>query len=338
MNYRHRISVPGVLPTFIKHMCGAPCLTYLQGQGKPRFASSYPAADGVYDLNRARRRAAAANGCTGICAHIQARFSATTIDADEARSGHNQAPQSASPQLKAYPGSPLIARRCCDRRMGWTAARFRAEGARKLLIDSAAHRHQSRVVRPRRLGRRCRLLSRRRNGADGADHPTLRAKGTNWNACGMLRGSFAKWPTGQLSASVSGQKPARHGQILARHSRQSVADGTPPGKLTASGISVATQWPARLNSAALIVNPPWTGRATSRRSSRTRKKSRSVRAAPDGDGSGSRTPPNLSQAVTVRRREKYDRQRPGKYYLKALAIGFTSLPQMERRRPGPQIF
>src|SRR6266853_2963312 len=107
MNYRHAFHA-GNFADVVKHVVLVRILTYLQDKPASfRFIDSHAGA-GLYDLtsDEARR---GGEWLTGIARVMQARFSETTLPLvkpylDIVRAFNPKA------ELKAYPGSPLIAR------------------------------------------------------------------------------------------------------------------------------------------------------------------------------------------------------------------------------------
>ena len=160
--------------------------------------------------------------------------------------------------LKAYPGSPLIARALLRPQDRLTACEVEPK-ARKLLIDALRRDTQARVVD---LDGWTALPAfvppKERRGLVLID-PPYEQKDEFERLAGGFAEAFAKWPTGSYLLWYP-VKSRRATDDLARHVAQSVADGTPPGKCLRLEFSVAPQMAgAGLTSAGLlIVNPPWT--------------------------------------------------------------------------------
>jgi 23S rRNA (adenine2030-N6)-methyltransferase len=255
MNYRHAFHAGGFADV-IKHIVLVRMLSYLQDKQAAFRVIDTHAGAGLYDLT-GEEASRGGEWLTGIARIMQARFSETAIPLmkpylDIVRAFNPQAP------LKAYPGSPLIARALLRPQDRLTACEV-APKARKLLIDALRRDTQARVVD---LDGWTALPAfvppKERRGLVLID-PPYEQKDEFERLAGGFAEAFAKWPTGSYLLWYP-VKSRRATDDLARHVAQSVADGTPPGKCLRLEFSVAPQMAgAGLTSAGLlIVNPPWT--------------------------------------------------------------------------------
>jgi 23S rRNA (adenine2030-N6)-methyltransferase len=255
MNYRHAFHAGGFADV-IKHIVLVRMLTYLQDKQAAFRVIDTHAGAGLYDL-AGEEASRGGEWLTGIARIMQARFSETTMPLmkpylDIVRAFNPQAP------LKAYPGSPLIARALLRPQDRLTACEV-APKARKLLIDALRRDTQARVVD---LDGWTALPAfvppKERRGLVLID-PPYEQKDEFERLAGGFAEAFAKWPTGSYLLWYP-VKSRRATDDLARHVAQSVADGTPPGKCLRLEFSVAPQMAgAGLTSAGLLmVNPPWT--------------------------------------------------------------------------------
>jgi 23S rRNA (adenine2030-N6)-methyltransferase len=255
MNYRHAFHAGGFADV-IKHIVLVRMLTYLQDKQAAFRVIDTHAGAGLYDLT-GEEASRGGEWLTGIARIMQARFSETAIPLmkpylDIVRAFNPQAP------LKAYPGSPLIARALLRPQDRLTACEV-APKARKLLIDALRRDTQARVVD---LDGWTALPAfvppKERRGLVLID-PPYEQKDEFEHLAGGFAEAFAKWPTGSYVLWYP-VKSRRATDDLARHVARSVADGTPPGKCLRLEFSVAPQMAgAGLTSAGLlIVNPPWT--------------------------------------------------------------------------------
>src|SRR5262249_25020186 len=132
MNYRHAFHA-GNFADVIKHIVLVSILLYLQEKNAPFRVIDTHAGAGLYDLagEEAQR---SGEWLTGIARILQARFSERAaalvkpyLDIVRSFNPHGA-------QIKAYPGSPLIARSLLRPQDRLTACEVEA-GARKALID-----------------------------------------------------------------------------------------------------------------------------------------------------------------------------------------------------------
>src|SRR5882762_1557368 len=168
MNYRHAFHAGGFADV-IKHIVLVRILTYLQDKQAPFRVIDTHAGAGVYDLT-SDEALRGGEWLTGVARVMQARFSETTLPLvapylDIVRAFNPQR------ELKAYPGSPLIA--------GAAAAagsphrlRSRAESA-QAPDRRAAARHPGARRRPRWLGGLAGLRAAERAARPGADRSAL---------------------------------------------------------------------------------------------------------------------------------------------------------------------
>jgi 23S rRNA (adenine2030-N6)-methyltransferase len=255
MNYHHAFHAGGFADV-VKHIVLVRMLTYLQDKQAAFRVIDTHAGAGVYDLT-GEEASRGGEWLTGIARIMQARFSETAMPLmkpylDIVRAFNPQAP------LKAYPGSPLIARALLRPQDRLTACEV-APKARKQLIDALRRDPQARVVDLDGWTALPALVPpKERRGLVLID-PPYEQKDEFERLAGGFAEAFAKWPTGSYLLWYP-VKSRRATDDLARHVAQSVADGTPPGKCLRLEFSVAPQMAgAGLTSAGLlIVNPPWT--------------------------------------------------------------------------------
>src|ERR1700712_2821174 len=142
MNYRHAFHAGGFADV-IKHVVLVRILTYLQDKQAPFRVIDTHAGAGVYDLtsDEAHR---GGEWLTGIARVMQARFSESVLPLvapylDIVRAFNPQR------DLRAYPGSPLIARALLRPQDRLTACEVEPK-TRKRLIDALRRDTQARVV------------------------------------------------------------------------------------------------------------------------------------------------------------------------------------------------
>ena len=255
MNYRHAFHAGGFADV-IKHIVLVRMLTYLQDKPAAFRVIDTHAGAGVYDLtgDEARR---SGEWLTGIARIIQARFSEKTLPLvapylDIVRAFNPQA------ALKAYPGSPLIARALLRPQDRLTACEVEPK-ARKRLIDALRRDAQARVVD---LDGWTALPAfvppNERRGLVLIDPPFEQKDEFERLESGFAE-AFAKWPTGSYLLWYP-VKSRRATDDLARHVAATVAAGPSPGKCLRLEFSVAPQsaGAALASAGLLIVNPPWT--------------------------------------------------------------------------------
>jgi 23S rRNA (adenine2030-N6)-methyltransferase len=255
MNYRHAFHAGGFADV-IKHIVLVRILTYLQDKQAAFRVIDTHAGAGIYDLagDEARR---GGEWLTGIARVMQARFSETTLALvkpylDIVRAFNPPA------ELKAYPGSPLIARALLRPQDRLTACEVEPK-ARKRLIEALRRDTQARVVDlDGWMALPAFVPPNERRGLVLID-PPYEAKDEFERIAAGFAEAFAKWPTGSYLLWYP-VKSRRATDTLARHVAEVAGAGAPPGKCLRLEFSVAPQAAdAGLNSAGLlIVNPPWT--------------------------------------------------------------------------------
>ncbi|HET6839067.1 MAG TPA: 23S rRNA (adenine(2030)-N(6))-methyltransferase RlmJ [Bradyrhizobium sp.] len=253
MNYRHAFHAGGFADV-IKHIVLVRILLYLQDkQAAFRVVDSHAGA-GLYDLtsDEARR---GGEWLTGIARVMQARFSETASPLvkpylDIVRAFNSKA------ELKAYPGSPLIARALLRPQDRLTACEVEPT-ARKRLIEALRRDTQARVVDlDGWMALPAFVPPKERRGLVLIDPPFEQKDEFERLAEGFAQ-AFAKWPTGSYLLWYP-VKSRRATDDLARHVAE--VSGAGAGKCLRLEFSVAPQAAgAGLASAGLlIVNPPWT--------------------------------------------------------------------------------
>jgi 23S rRNA (adenine2030-N6)-methyltransferase len=255
MNYRHAFHAGGFADV-IKHIVLVRILTYLQDKQAPFRVIDTHAGAGVYDLT-SDEALRGGEWLTGVARVMQARFSETTLPLvapylDIIRAFNPQR------ELKAYPGSPLIARALLRPQDRLTACEVEPK-ARKRLIDALRRDTQARVVDlDGWVALPAFVPPNERRGLVLIDPPYEQKDEFERIAAGFTE-AFTKWPSGSYLLWYP-VKSRRASDNLARHVAEVVGTGAPPGKCLRLEFSVAPQADgAALNSAGLlIVNPPWT--------------------------------------------------------------------------------
>jgi 23S rRNA (adenine2030-N6)-methyltransferase len=255
MNYRHAFHAGGFADV-IKHIVLVRILTYLKEKPAAFRVIDTHAGAGVYDLSgdEARR---GDEWLTGIARVMQARFSETTLPLV---APYLDIIKAFNPQrdLKAYPGSPIIARAMLRPQDRLTACEIDPK-ARKGLIDALRRDTQARVVDlDGWLALPAFVPPNERRGLVLIDPPFEQKNEFERLADGFAE-AFAKWPTGSYLLWYP-VKSRRITDALARHVAEVVGAGATPGKCLRLEFSVAPQTAdTGLTSAGLlIVNPPWT--------------------------------------------------------------------------------
>ncbi|MFH0299781.1 23S rRNA (adenine(2030)-N(6))-methyltransferase RlmJ [Bradyrhizobium sp. 31Argb] len=255
MNYRHAFHAGGFADV-IKHIVLVRILLYLQEKPAALRVIDTHAGAGLYDLtsDEARR---GGEWLTGIARVMQARFSNEALPLvlpylDIVRAF------SPPGELKAYPGSPLIARALLRPQDRLTACELAPE-ARKRLIDALRRDAQARVVD---LDGWTALPAfvppKERRGLVLID-PPFEAKDEFERLAQGFSEAFAKWPTGSYLLWY----PAKSRRVtgdLARHVASETGKSTPAGKCLRLEFSVAPREAdtGLVSTGLLIVNPPWT--------------------------------------------------------------------------------
>jgi 23S rRNA (adenine2030-N6)-methyltransferase len=256
MNYRHAFHA-GNFADVIKHIVLVRTLIHLQEKNAAFRVIDTHAGAGLYDL-AGEEAARSGEWRTGIGRIMQARFSERAFALvkpylDIVRSFN---PQGA--ELKAYPGSPLIARSLLRPQDRLTACEVEA-GARKALIDALRRDTQARVVD---LDGWTALPAfvppKERRGLVLIDPPYER-KDEFEQLATSFTAAFAKWPTGSYLMWYPA-KSRRATDELAGRVAQAAGRTRPPGKCLRVEFSVAPQGPGAglVSAGLLLVNPPWT--------------------------------------------------------------------------------
>jgi 23S rRNA (adenine2030-N6)-methyltransferase len=254
MNYRHGFHA-GSFADVIKHIVLVRILVHLQEKPAAFRVIDSHAGAGLYDLtsNEAQR---GGEWLTGIARVMQARFSQATLPLlapylDIIRAFNPQ------PELKAYPGSPLIARALLRPQDRLTACEVEA-AARKRLIDALRRDTQARVVElDGWVALPAFVPPNERRGLVLID-PPYEAKDEFDRIAAGFAAAFAKWPTGSYLLWYPA-KSRRATDGLARHVARLAGTGASPATSLRLEFSVAPQAAdAGLTSAGLLlVNPPW---------------------------------------------------------------------------------
>src|ERR1700758_5484361 len=255
MNYRHAFHAGGFADV-IKHIVLVRILSYLQDKPAAFRVIDTHAGAGVYDLagDEARR---GGEWLTGIARVMQARFSETTLPLvapylDIVRAFNPPG------ELKAYPGSPLIARALLRPQDRLTACEIEPK-ARKRLIDTLRRDTQARVVDlDGWVALPAFVPPNERRGLVLID-PPFEAKDEFERLAKGFRAAFAKWPTGSYLLWYPA-KSRRASDQLAREVAEAAASLKTAGtrlRMEFSGAPQATAT-ALASSGLLVVNPPFT--------------------------------------------------------------------------------
>jgi 23S rRNA (adenine2030-N6)-methyltransferase len=254
MNYRHAFHAGGFADV-VKHIVLVRILTWLQDKpGAFRVIDTHAGA-GVYDLTGEEAQRTG-EWLTGIARVMQARFSETVLPLvtpylDIVRAFNPPA------QLKAYPGSPLIARALLRPQDRLTACEVEPK-ARKHLIAALRRDTQARVVD---LDGWTALPAfvppKERRGLVLIDPPYEDKDEFTRLADGFTE-AFSKWPTGSYLLWYPA-KSRRATDALARRVAEVAAGGATPGKCLRLEFSAAPQAAdsALVSAGLLLVNPPW---------------------------------------------------------------------------------
>ena len=255
MNYRHDFHAGGFADV-IKHIVLLRMLAYLHEKPAAFRVIDTHAGAGVYDLTSEEARRGG-ESLTGIARIMQARFSEKT---EPLLKPYLDIIRAFNPQrdLKAYPGSPLIARALLRPQDRLTACEVEPK-ARKRLIEALRRDTQARVVD---LDGWTALPAfvppNERRGLVLID-PSFEQKDEFERLAAGFTEAFAKWPTGSYLLWYP-VKSRRATDGLARHVAEVAGAGKPPGKCLRLEFSVAPQAasPGLVSTGLLIVNPPWT--------------------------------------------------------------------------------
>src|SRR6201984_2019349 len=226
MNSRHAFHAGGFADV-IKHIVLVRILTYLQEKPAAFRVIDTHAGAGIYDLggDEARR---SGDWLTGIARVMQARFSEKALPLvtsylDIVRAFNPKA------DLKAYPGSPLIARAILRPQDRLTACEIEPN-ARKQLVGALRRDTQARVVD---LDGWTALPAfvppNERRGLVLID-PPFEAKDEFERMGGRVAAAYAKWPTG-IYVLWYPAKNRRATDDLTDRVAEAAALSKPPGKL-----------------------------------------------------------------------------------------------------------
>ena len=255
MNYRHAFHAGGFADV-IKHIVLVRILLYLQDKLAAFRVIDTHAGAGLYDLtsDEARR---GGEWLTGIARVMQARFSSQALPLvlpylDIVRAF------SPPGELRAYPGSPLIARALLRPQDRLTACELEPE-ARKRLIDALRRDPQARVVD---LDGWTALPAfvppKERRGLVLID-PAFEAKDEFERLARGFSEAFGKWPTGSYLLWYP-VKSRRVTDDLARHVASETGKSKSAGECLRLEFSDAPREAdsGLVSTGLLIVNPPWT--------------------------------------------------------------------------------
>ncbi|VIO68775.1 23S rRNA (adenine(2030)-N(6))-methyltransferase RlmJ [Bradyrhizobium ivorense] len=255
MNYRHAFHA-GNFADVIKHIVLVRMLTYLQEKPAPFRVIDTHAGAGLYDLTSSEAQRGG-EWLTGIARLMQARLTDKALPLiapylDIVRSFNPAA------ELKAYPGSPLIARALLRPQDRLTACEIQPE-ARKQLIDALRRDTQARVVDlDGWMALPAFVPPNERRGLVLID-PPFEAKDEFERLTRGFVEAFAKWPTGSYLIWYP-VKSRRATDDLARSVAAAAATSRPAGKCLRLEFSAAPQeyGGGLVSTGLLIVNPPWT--------------------------------------------------------------------------------
>ena len=255
MNYRHAFHAGGFADV-IKHIVLVRILSYLHEKASPfRFIDTHAGA-GLYDLTSEEARRGG-EWLTGIARLRQARFSAETATLIEPYLDIVRA-FNPEPELKVYPGSPLIARALLRPQDRLTACEVESK-ARKRLVEALHHDTQARVVDVDGwLALPAFVPPNERRGLVLIDPPYEQKDEFERLADGFAQ-AFSRWPNGGYLLWYP-VKSRRATDGLARRVADAVTAGPSPGKCLRLEFSVAPQdlGTALTSAGLLMVNPPWT--------------------------------------------------------------------------------
>ena len=255
MNYRHAFHA-GSFADVIKHIVLVRILLYLQEKPAAFRVIDTHAGAGLYELtsDEARR---GGEWLTGIARLMQARFSEATATLVKP---YLDVIRAFNPErdLKAYPGSPLIARAMLRPQDRLTACEIEPK-ARKRLVEGLRRDAQARVVDlDGWVALPAFVPPKERRGLVLID-PSYEQKDEFERLAEGFTQAFLKWPTGSYLLWYP-VKSRRAADKLAQHVAEAVGAGPSPGKCLRLEFSVAPQaaGAALASAGLLIVNPPWT--------------------------------------------------------------------------------
>lgn len=256
MNYRHAFHA-GNFADVIKHIVLVRVLLHLQDKPAAFRVIDTHAGGGLYDLTG---EAAERSGewRTGIARVMQARFSR---DTEDLIAPYLDVVRAYNPErdLKAYPGSPLIARALLRPQDSLVASETEP-GARASLIDALRRDEQGRVVD---LDGWTALTAfvppKERRGVVLID-PPFEARDEFERLAERFAASFAKWPTGTYILWYPVKERRATETLADRVAAAVAAKGGGADKVLRVEFSIApSAEDGRLvSSGLLVVNPPWT--------------------------------------------------------------------------------
>ncbi|MCA6100231.1 23S rRNA (adenine(2030)-N(6))-methyltransferase RlmJ [Bradyrhizobium australafricanum] len=255
MNYRHAFHA-GSFADVIKHIVLVRMLTYLQDKPAPFRVIDTHAGAGLYDLTSSEAQRGG-EWLTGIARLMQARLSDQALPLiapylDIVRAFNPKG------ELKAYPGSPLIARALLRPQDRLTASEIEPT-ARKQLIDALRRDAQARVVDlDGWMALPAFVPPNERRGLVLID-PPFEAKDEFERLASAFTEAYAKWPTGSYLLWYP-VKTRRATDELTRSVVAAAASSRPAGKCLRLEFSVAPQEAGAglVSTGLLLVNPPWT--------------------------------------------------------------------------------
>ena len=229
MNYRHAFHAGGFADV-IKHIVLVRMLRYLHDKEAAFRVIDTHAGAGLYDLTSSEAQRGG-EWLTGIARVMQARFSEAALPLvlpylDIVRSFNKAG------DLKAYPGSPLIARALLRPQDRMTVCEVEPK-ARKQLIDALRRDSQARVVDlDGWLALPAFVPPNERRGLVLIDPPFEQKDEFERLAAGFIE-AFAKWPTGSYLLWYP-VKSRRATDTLAREVANAVAAGRAPANACGS--------------------------------------------------------------------------------------------------------
>lgn len=254
MNYRHAFHAGGFADV-IKHIVLVRIMVYLLEKPAAFRVIDTHAGTGLYDLegDEARR---GGEWLTGIARILQARFSQQAGALIEPYLDIVRA-FNAAPELKTYPGSPLIARSLLRPQDRMIACEVEPK-AHKALINALRRDTQARVVDlDGWVALPAFVPPKERRGLVLID-PPFEAKDEFDRLRDCFSSAFAKWPTG-IYLLWYPAKSRRVSDALAQVVAATAQAAKPPGKCLRLEFSVAPQEAGGqlASTGLLIVNPPW---------------------------------------------------------------------------------
>lgn len=255
MNYRHAFHA-GSFADVIKHIVVARILTYLQDKPAAFRVIDTHAGAGLYDLDSDEARRSG-EWLTGIARLMQARLSNESVALTKPYLDIVRA-YNPRGELKAYPGSPLIARGLMRPQDRLVACELEPK-ARKALIGVLRRDEQARVVDlDGWMALPAFVPPKERRGLVLID-PPFEAKDEFERLGEAFSAAFTKWPTG-IYVIWYPAKSRRATDTLAQSVAQAAAAAKPQGNCLRLEFSVAPQadGAAPTSTGLLIVNPPYT--------------------------------------------------------------------------------